>query len=69
MFLAQSPGAALSKVFACNKRCRGKLGFMSKVSADLIRGAATNREFTVLSILSYLSHLFGWNPFSLSVNP
>ena len=54
MVLAQSPGAALNKVFACNKRCGRKSGFMSKVGcAALIRGAATNREFTVLSFVTF----------------
>ena len=33
--LAQRPGAALNKVFACNKRCGGKSGFMSKVGVWL----------------------------------
>ena len=33
--LDQSPGAALNKVFACNKRCVGKSGFMSKVGVRL----------------------------------
>ena len=28
--LVQSPGAALNKVFACNKRCGGKLGLCQK---------------------------------------